>query len=1243
MTSKKHILLVVCCGACFFLSPLVFLRHVHARSFFDVRSANSNNHEPGSVVRESAYAKTTVKAIKPNGDVVKEFESSVSPIHYKHNIADASEPWKDIDLTIAHAKTQDPASYPYSNTTNFFQSYFRQFSTESDTVKYLLGSSSIAYTLRDNELGKLQHTTGTAQGSSFVYRQAYDGVDVQFHLGPERLLEEFVVQRYQPIEQISQILSVERAVPQRVGRTYVFFDPVTHKQLWSIAEPVLYELHAPDTKDYGVEYRLICLESIATPLTPCRTYQLTKVLTEEGKRWLTDPARQYPVVIDASVDAQVGASSDDGDTDQGADTQNSITRTTMPIGSYLGNPHMGATRFTSITINQGTTIDSATFYATSHDAYDCGACTLSVRVSMENADNAAALTTTNMNDKSLTTANATWDLHNLAADTEYSVTITSAVQEVLNRGGWASGNSMVALVRDNSSTVNEYQQFWTYDGNTSFAPRLNITYTAATLEQEGFRFRNDDGSETAATWAASQDTNVSRATNLNTRLRVLVNASDDPDAAQYQLEYKKSSDSTYKKVEYPSATPTTDTFTANGTWRAPYGVSSATVKAWGAGGAGGGKTANGGGGGGGGGAYVSSSVSVTAGTDYAVAVGATTATGTGNGANGNPTTFNTTTVVAAGGTGGGGGTGSADTGGAGGTAAASTGDTEVPGGAGGNTSTATDGGAGGGEAGGTGGTGDSGDNGTSTGVGGAGGSGVNSDGGDGATGSSNSGANAAAGTAPGGGGGGAYRNGTNRSGGAGARGELSVTYTGEYIGYTNSGAVAAGTTSLSVAYPTGISSGDLLVLCVGNKYPNNGPSTPSGWTAPSNNQGSGGQGSNGVDTGSVYSTVYYKEADGTESGNLSVTITSGNVGLGRMFLYRKSAGKAWSVAATNGSDNTGNETAWSVTGAANPGITAGDVMFVCSAANTDAYTYSSESISATSVTFAGAVERQDSGTTTGQDMSLVVSDHVALSGTASAAPVFTMTSSGSTTSVPAGASTLFRIRQVDAPIQLVASSNISSSGENTTAQLTAPSGKSTSDFVTGRMQDDENPADSINITSNDYTELEWSIKATDTAAESEVYQFRVTRSGTVLNTYTVTPQWTISNTVVSVTLTTDGTVAYGTLGFGDTKNTITLSDTQTAQNDGNVTETFNIKTTAATGGTGWSLGSAPGSDTFVHEFSTNSGSNWTKFTTAGVYQTLSTGITASGTKAFDLQITAPNPSSDTVQKTITITVQAVAE
>lgn len=96
--------------------------------------------------------------------------------------------------------------------------------------------------------------------------------------------------------------------------------------------------------------------------------------------------------------------------------------------------------------------------------------------------------------------------------------------------------------------------------------------------------------------------------------------------------------------------------------------------------------------------------------------------------------------------------------------------------------------------------------------------------------------------------------------------------------------------------------------------------------------------------------------------------------------------------------------------------------------------------------------------------------------------------------------------------ELAASSNISASGENTTAQLAAPSGKITSDFVAGRMQDDENPADSVDITNSDYTELEWSIKAmSGVVAASEEYEFRVTSNGTVLTAYSATPKWTIGS------------------------------------------------------------------------------------------------------------------------------------
>ncbi len=70
------------------------------------------------------------------------------------------------------------------------------------------------------------------------------------------------------------------------------------------------------------------------------------------------------------------------------------------------------------------------------------------------------------------------------------------------------------------------------------------------------------------------------------------------------------------------------------------------------------------------------------------------------------------------------------------------------------------------------------------------------------------------------------------------------------------------------------------------------------------------------------------------------------------------------------------------------------------------------------------------------------------------------------------------------------SSQITASGENTTARLTAPSGKSTSDFDAGRIQDDENPADSVTVSVDDYTEMEWCLMANTAAADGGIYQFR---------------------------------------------------------------------------------------------------------------------------------------------------------
>lgn len=94
-------------------------------------------------------------------------------------------------------------------------------------------------------------------------------------------------------------------------------------------------------------------------------------------------------------------------------------------------------------------------------------------------------------------------------------------------------------------------------------------------------------------------------------------------------------------------------------------------------------------------------------------------------------------------------------------------------------------------------------------------------------------------------------------------------------------------------------------------------------------------------------------------------------------------------------------------------------------------------------------------------------------------------------------------------VYIATSSNITGGGEATTAQLTAPSGKSTSDFVTGRMWDDENGTDPINITTDDYTEIEWCLKAQSPAVNTDYFEFRVYNGSSAFDSYTVTPKWTI--------------------------------------------------------------------------------------------------------------------------------------
>lgn len=143
------------------------------------------------------------------------------------------------------------------------------------------------------------------------------------------------------------------------------------------------------------------------------------------------------------------------------------------------------------------------------------------------------------------------------------------------------------------------------------------------------------------------------------------------------------------------------------------------------------------------------------------------------------------------------------------------------------------------------------------------------------------------------------------------------------------------------------------------------------------------------------------------------------------------------------------------------------------------------------------------------------------------------------------------------------------------------------------------------------------------------------------DTADVTATVTVQNVSVTVT---DGSVNYGTLGTTETEDTANnggVNDSQTATNNGNVQVDLNIR---GANTVNWTLAAIQGSDQYFHKFCTvdcDGSPTWSALATPG-YTTLATGVAASGSQVFDLQIGTPTSTTNFTQQSATVTVQAVA-
>lgn len=135
----------------------------------------------------------------------------------------------------------------------------------------------------------------------------------------------------------------------------------------------------------------------------------------------------------------------------------------------------GGFRFTGITIPQGATINEAKIRLV-NQVDSTGTPTLAIEG--EDTDDSAIFSThADFVGRTRTSASVSWTPGAQTAATAVdTVDIKTVVQEIVDRGGWASGNDMAFFIKNNGGT-NSWILVYDYTGSSANAAKLYISYS----------------------------------------------------------------------------------------------------------------------------------------------------------------------------------------------------------------------------------------------------------------------------------------------------------------------------------------------------------------------------------------------------------------------------------------------------------------------------------------------------------------------------------------------------------------------------------------------------------------------------------------------------------------------------------------------------------------------------------------------------------------------------------------------
>lgn len=121
-------------------------------------------------------------------------------------------------------------------------------------------------------------------------------------------------------------------------------------------------------------------------------------------------------------------------------------------------------------------------------------------------------------------------------------------RDLKSRVAAAAGDWAYYRLANNSDTADTSGNGRTITFNGTITSEGDPTIVVPSIEQESFRFYNDDGSESAATALGAQDANVTVAAGTAARLRTLTNFTGDYTSRRRRLKYRKVGDDGWRDL-----------------------------------------------------------------------------------------------------------------------------------------------------------------------------------------------------------------------------------------------------------------------------------------------------------------------------------------------------------------------------------------------------------------------------------------------------------------------------------------------------------------------------------------------------------------------------------------------------------------------------------------------------------------------------------------------------------------------